>query len=171
MALKLASGSYDNTIKFWDPSTGSSSPAETIKLSSAPNRIEITEDKSKIVIGMNNCAKVYDLKRADQHLRSYESDFKGNVTSVGCFWKQENVVYTGCEDGYLRLFDIRARNSFRSFKHDRPINCTALHPSEGSIVTGDEAGIVKWWDLSNGKEMMKIEVDYSIRSITISETL
>lgn len=39
MALKLASGSYDNTIKFWDPSTGSSNPAETIKLSSAPNRI------------------------------------------------------------------------------------------------------------------------------------
>lgn len=120
---------------------------------------------------MNNCAKVYDLKRPDQHLRSYDSDFKGNVTSVGCFWKQENVIYTGCEDGYLRLFDIRARNCFRSFKHDKPINCSALHPTEGSIVTGDEVGIVKWWDLANGKEMMKIEVDYSIRSITISETL
>jgi WD40 repeat protein len=39
MALKLASGSYDNTVKFWDPSTGSSNPAETIKLTSAPNRI------------------------------------------------------------------------------------------------------------------------------------
>ncbi len=63
MALKLASGSYDNTIRFWDPSNSSSNPSETIKLTSAPNRIEITEDKSKIVIGMNNCAKIYDLKR------------------------------------------------------------------------------------------------------------
>lgn len=26
MALKLASGSYDNTIKFWDPSNGTSNP-------------------------------------------------------------------------------------------------------------------------------------------------
>lgn len=26
MTLKLASGSYDNTIRFWDPSTCSSNP-------------------------------------------------------------------------------------------------------------------------------------------------
>lgn len=120
---------------------------------------------------MNNCAKVYDLKRPDQQLRSYEGDFKGNVTAVGCFWKQENLIYTGCEDGYLRLFDLRTRTAVKSFKHDKPINCTALHPNEGSIVTGDDVGMVKWWDLSNGKEMMKIEVDNSVRSITMSSTL
>jgi len=28
MALKLASGSYDGTIKFWDPSTGTNNPNE-----------------------------------------------------------------------------------------------------------------------------------------------
>ena len=86
MTLKLASGSYDNTIRFWDPTNGSC--IETIKLTSTPNRIEITEDKSKILIGMNNCAKIYDLKRLDQAFRSYDNDFKGNVTAVGCFWKQ-----------------------------------------------------------------------------------
>lgn len=32
-------------------------------------------------------------------------------------------------------------------------------------------GVVKWWDINHGKEMMKIEVEYSIRSITMSETL
>ena len=26
MTLKLASGSYDGTIKFWDPSTGTNNP-------------------------------------------------------------------------------------------------------------------------------------------------
>lgn len=63
MTLKLASGSYDNTIRFWDPSTSSSNPKETIKLPSTPNRIEITEDKSKIVVGMNNCVKLFDLNK------------------------------------------------------------------------------------------------------------
>lgn len=27
MTLKLASGSYDGTIKFWDPSTGTNNPS------------------------------------------------------------------------------------------------------------------------------------------------
>lgn len=39
MSLKLASGSYDNSIKFWDPSTGTYNPTEIIKLNSAPNKI------------------------------------------------------------------------------------------------------------------------------------
>jgi hypothetical protein len=39
MTLKLASGSYDNTIRFWDPSTGTNNSSETIKLSGIPNRI------------------------------------------------------------------------------------------------------------------------------------
>jgi WD40 repeat protein len=39
MTLKLASGSYDNSIKFWDPSTGTNNPNEMIKLNSAPNKI------------------------------------------------------------------------------------------------------------------------------------
>jgi WD40 repeat protein len=129
MTLKLASGSYDNTIRFWDPSTSSSNPKETIKLSSTPNRIEITEDKTKIVVGMNNCVKVYDLSKPEQPTRSFDNDFKGNVTAVGCFWKQEKYIYTACEDGYLRVFDIRSKNMAKSIKHNKPISCAALHPN------------------------------------------
>lgn len=42
MSLKLASGSYDGTVKFWDPSTSTNNPNEEIKLykqKEIPNRI------------------------------------------------------------------------------------------------------------------------------------
>jgi hypothetical protein len=40
MTLRLASGSYDGTVRFWDPGTGTSIPGETINLSnSIPNKI------------------------------------------------------------------------------------------------------------------------------------
>jgi len=137
MSLKLASGSYDNSIKFWDPSTGTYNNNEVIKLNSAPNKIEITEDKTKIIVGMNNSVKVYHLKKIDQPPRSYDTDFKGNVVAIGCFYKRPNLIYTGCEDGCIKIFDIRTKNVELSFKHTKPINCAALHPNEGSIVTGD----------------------------------
>ena len=43
MTLRLASGSYDGTIRFWDPGTGTSISNETINLSNTiPNKIEIS---------------------------------------------------------------------------------------------------------------------------------
>ena len=45
---------------------------------------------------MNNSVKIYDLKKCDQPLRYYDTDFKGNVVAVGCFYKQPNRIYTGC---------------------------------------------------------------------------
>lgn len=170
MTLKLASGSYDNTIRFWDPSTGSSNSSEMIRLSGAPNRIEITEDKSKVVVGMNNCVKVYDLNKPEQPIRSFESDFKGNVTAVGCFWKQEKYIFTACEDGFLRVFDIKSKAMAKSIKHIRPISCAVLHPNESSLLMGDEAGLFVDWDLSTEKDKGKLDTNYyGIRSITISQ--
>ena len=60
---------------------------------------------------MNNYVKIYDLDRAngppEKTLDS--SNFKGNVTSVG-FRNHDRIVYTSCEDGYLKIFDLRGKN-------------------------------------------------------------
>jgi len=151
MALKLASGSYDNTIRFWDPSTGSSNP-NPIKLNSAPNRIEISEDKNRMVVGMNNCVKLFELNRPDQPVRSFDTEFKGNVTAVGFFNKQNKLIYTACEDGAVKIFDISSKAVVKQKKHSKPINCAILHPKEDSILSGDEEGHLRIWDINMEKK-------------------
>ena len=42
MTLKLASGSYDNTIRFWDPANSNHNPNDTIKLDSAAISLQIS---------------------------------------------------------------------------------------------------------------------------------
>lgn len=78
---------------------------------------------------MNNSVKIYDLNKPQQPFRSFDNEFKGNVTSVGCFWKQDKLFYTGCEDGYLKVFDMNTKTLAKSIKHNKPINCAALHPN------------------------------------------
>lgn len=132
MTLKLASGSYDGTIKFWDPSTGTNNPSEEIKLTRMnliPNRIEVSESKQKLVAGMYNTCKIYDLMKPDTVEISYDSYFKGNVTAVG-FRKQDKIIYTACEDGYLRIFDLKKKGqAVRILKQNKPINCAVMHPN------------------------------------------
>lgn len=109
MALRLASGSYDGTVRFWDPGTGTSIQSETINLSNQmPNKIEISESKSKLVVGMNSAVKIFDLNRPTQGPeRVFDSShFKGNVTSVG-FRTHDRIMYTSCEDGCIKIFDLR----------------------------------------------------------------
>lgn len=71
MSLKLASGSYDNTIRFWDPSTGNCNSLETIKLDSAPLCLDISDKKDKVVVGMNNSVKIFDVSKPTAPIRSF----------------------------------------------------------------------------------------------------
>jgi WD40 repeat protein len=83
--------------------------SETINLSTQmPNKIEISEPKSKLVVGMNSAVKIFDLNRPTQGPeRVFDSShFKGNVTSVG-FRTHDRIMYTSYEDGCIRIFDLR----------------------------------------------------------------
>lgn len=131
MSLKLASGSYDGTIKFWDPSTGTNIQSEEIKPSKfnlIPNRIEVSENKQKLVAGMYNTVKIYDLNRTDYIERNLDGIFKGNVTAVG-FHKHDQLVYTACEDGNIRIYDMRSKEVARVLKQNKPINCAVMYPN------------------------------------------
>jgi WD40 repeat protein len=62
-------------------------------------------------VGTYNYVKIYDLNRPNTVERTFDStQFKGNVTSVG-FRSHDKIVYTSCEDGYLKVFDVRAKNT------------------------------------------------------------
>ena len=58
------------------------------------NRIEVSDNKQKLIAGMYNTCKIYDLNYPDKVQKSIDC-FKGNVTAVG-FRKHDNILYTGC---------------------------------------------------------------------------
>ena len=78
---------------------------------------------------MNNCVKIIDLTKPETPIRSYDNDFKGNVTAVGCFRREDNIIYTACEDGGLGIFDLKTKNVVKMHRNNKPINCAALHPN------------------------------------------
>lgn len=78
---------------------------------------------------MCNTCKIYDLGKPDTIDHSLDGYFKGNVTAVG-FRKHEKIIYTGCEDGILRIFDIRKKGQIRTLKHNKSINCAMMHPND-----------------------------------------
>ena len=80
---------------------------------------------------MNNYVKIFDLDRStSQAEKTFDSsNFKGNVTSIG-FRNHDRIIYTSCEDGYLKIFDLRGKNLKKEMKQSRPINCAVIHPND-----------------------------------------
>lgn len=58
----------------------------------------------------------------------------------------------------------------RKYHHDAPVNDAVIHPNQGELISCDQAGSVKIWDLGENictHELVPDE-DVAIRTVTIA---
>ena len=166
----LATAGYDHTIKFWDPQTGSCY-RDLQFLESQVNCLKITPDRRFLAAAGNPHVRLYDVTgHGNTHLTNY-SDHKGNVTSVE-FPSDGKVLFTGSDDGTIKLFDVRQGAVARNIANGAPVNDIVLHPNETEIISCDQDGRIRVWDLMNDSAGPKFEKSpegtTAVRSISIA---
>ena len=60
-------------------------------------------------------------------------------------------MFTASEDGRLKIWDTRSGRSpvlTRNFDNGAPINDAVMHANQGELITCDQKGVVKIWDLT-----------------------
>eukprot|EP00954_Amorphochlora_amoebiformis_P024246 1365185-Amorphochlora_amoeboformis.AAC.1 len=124
-----------------------------------------------MLAAVGNChARLYDvMKEGTSPIRTFNGH-SGNVTAVG-FQKDRKWLFTGSEDGTLKIWDMRQRSGFqRSYPSKAAINTAVLHPNQGEIISGDEDGNIRVWDLTANACSYELVPDgkCAIRSITIA---
>ncbi len=45
-------------------------------------------------------------------------------------------MFTASEDGFVKVWDVRARGCQREYESRAPINTAVLHPNQGELITG-----------------------------------
>jgi len=77
------------------------------------------------------------------------------------------IWHSGSEDGTVKIFDLRGPNSSCSFDCKAPVNSVVHHPTRAEIISGDQNGIVRVWDLGTSKCINELAPDaYSYPSST-----
>lgn len=71
----------------------------------------------------------------------------GNVVAIG-FQKEGRWMYTGSEDGTIKIWDMRSPHCQRDYAHKGAVNTVVLHPNQGELISGDQNGSIKIWDLT-----------------------
>ncbi|OAD75480.1 hypothetical protein PHYBLDRAFT_38463 [Phycomyces blakesleeanus NRRL 1555(-)] len=148
----LVTAGYDNTIRFWEALSGICS--RTIQhADSQVNRLCISPDKTVLAASgknANHSVKLYDINSTNGNPFVTFGEHTGNVTATG-FHGEGRWMYTASEDGHLKIWDTRAGRTpvlTRNFDNGAPINDAVMHANQGELITCDQNGSVKIWDLT-----------------------
>lgn len=101
---------------------------------------------------------------------------QGHRSSVSCLDLHPfgDAVTTGSMDTSVRIWDLRSRSALFTFKaHNSPITAVAHSPDGRWLCSGDSSGVVRLFDVSNGRELANLTPDCGgepIVSLTFSPT-
>ncbi|PNW70296.1 hypothetical protein CHLRE_17g713900v5 [Chlamydomonas reinhardtii] len=167
-SVVLASAGYDHTIRFWEATSGCC--YRTLQYAeSQVNKLEITADKTRIAAAGNPQIRVFDVNSPDPNpLLSYDGH-AGNVTAVG-FHKDGKWMFTGGEDGTVRVWDTRSPVCQRTYESRAAVNSVVLHPNQGELISGDQTGHIRVWDLTASACSCELvpEIGTAVRSLTVA---
>lgn len=89
----------------------------------------------------------------------------GNVTSIG-FQKDGQYLYSGSEDGTVKVWDLRNPTFIRSFNSGSAVNSVTLRYDRDEFISGDQNGYVKVWDLASGSSSNDTHVNNRVQNST-----
>ena len=79
-------------------------------------------------------------------------------------------MYTGGEDGTVKIWDLGMRNlqCQRIYSAGAPVTSVNLHPNQQDLIIGDQSGCVHIWDLrSDVSHKYQPQPDASIQCVAV----
>eukprot|EP01087_Luapelamoeba_hula_P017015 TRINITY_DN5318_c0_g1_i1.p1 TRINITY_DN5318_c0_g1~~TRINITY_DN5318_c0_g1_i1.p1 ORF type:complete len:305 (-),score=41.95 TRINITY_DN5318_c0_g1_i1:97-1011(-) len=164
----LATASYDSTIRFWEAPSGIS--FRTVQYTdSQVNRLAITPDKTYLAAAGNPHIRFFEVNSYNSAPITSFDGHSGNVTALG-FQRDGKWMFTGSEDGTVKIWDLRASGCQRDYDCSSPINTVALHPNQAELICGLQNGTIRVWDLAENRCTREYIPDgeVAVRSISIA---
>ncbi len=118
--------------------------------------------------GGNPQIQIFDTNSNDDKPILVYDGHTNNVTSVG-FQRDLKWIFSGSEDGTVKIWDTRSNSSTRTHDCGAAVNAVALSPNQAELITGDQNGFVKIWDLPANKLRSEYQPipDLAVRSVSI----
>jgi G protein beta subunit-like protein len=155
------------------------------------NRLEITPDKQFIAAAGNPLIRLYEIQHQsgntilsnhnppngntgekssqDPAVLTLEGH-TGNVTSIG-LQKDGRYLYSGSEDGTLKVWDLSNPYCSRSYNVGAPVTSVCLRTDRDELITGDQNGFVKIWDLGGSGSGSNSGLIHSVKPSSAFESL
>jgi WD40 repeat protein len=151
---RIVSGSYDNTLRLWDASSGRPIGSPLQGHTSPVSSVALSLDGRRIVSGSwDSTLRLWDASSG----RPIGSPLQGHtdtdwVVSVA-FSPDGRRIVSGSEDKTLRLWDATSGQPIGSplQGHTDKVSSVAFSPDGQRIVSGSHDNTLRLWDASSGR--------------------
>ncbi|EMD34913.1 hypothetical protein CERSUDRAFT_139652 [Gelatoporia subvermispora B] len=79
------------------------------------------------------------------------------ITTVGGMSWREQVLAVGMDDGDVTVFDVRSREHNILTTHKSRVHGVRWSPDGKYLLTGDQQGVVRLWDVRAGKDLVELK--------------
>ena len=144
---KIASGSYDNTIRIWNVLT-----SKEDKIINEKGRIFalLEFDSNKLLCGTsNNEINLWDLNSDDEKCLF---SFKGHQLWINCLVKCNNCYFASASnDTYIKIWDYFNRRPIRTLNGHIDCILSLILLKNNNLCSGAADTTIKIWDWKNGR--------------------
>ncbi|KAK2664892.1 hypothetical protein Ddye_003466 [Dipteronia dyeriana] len=167
-AGQVITGSWDKTLKCWDPRGASGQERTLVGTYPQPERVySLSLVGNRLVVATaGRHVNVYDLRNMSQPEQRRESSLKYQTRCVRCYPNGTGYALSSVEGRVaMEFFDLSEASQAKkyAFKCHRkseagrdivyPVNAIAFHPVYGTFATGGCDGFVNVWDGNNKKRL------------------
>ena len=151
---RLASGSWDKTVKLWDARTGRLLHTLTGHENWVTS-VALSGDGERLASGSNDkTVKLWDARTG--RLLHTLAGHKDRVSSVALSGEGERLA-SGSYDDTVKLWDARTGKLIHSFEgHLNWVSSVCLSPDGKTIISGSADGTIKFWSIEHRRLLATI---------------
>ncbi|KAH6905730.1 WD40 repeat-containing protein [Coprinopsis sp. MPI-PUGE-AT-0042] len=149
----LVTGSWDRTIRFWDPRSSSAS-YETAKHATPERIYSMDIVNHMLVVAMaSRLFHIYDVRNMAKPMQERESSLKYMTRSLACMLDGQGYA-TASVEGRIAVEQKYAFKCHRqTVDHVWPVNCLAFCPRYNTFASAGSDGTVSVWDFKVKKRL------------------
>jgi serine/threonine protein kinase len=148
---RLLSGDMGGAVLLWNLEEGNLPPIQLEGHQDVVASVACSADgKRGLSGGLDKLAIVWDLTTAKEIQRLAEHPDK--VRSVA-FGPGANQVTTACQDGVIRIWDLKEEQVRKLHGHKGSVYSIAVSPDGKRLLSGGEDGTIRLWNVETGLEV------------------
>ena len=152
----LASGSFDNSVKLWDVSTGKNT-ATLAEHAEAVYCVAFSPD-GKTLASAGGTASLGEIKLWDVAAGKLLADLPGHAKRViaVAFSPDGAILASAGGENIVRLWDLATRKSIKTLEgHTDGVKCLAFSPDGKTLASGSRNNTIRLWKVAAAKEPAK----------------